>query len=81
MFDLRDLSGDTGVLVDAFVRTVDDAPVSPAQDGAQQLRHFSSEKGRPLAMSWGRAGGEEGNLPALQVQAHYPYLSDVQTLT
>ena len=60
MFDLRDLSRDTGVLVDAFVRTVDDAPVSPAQDGAQQLRHFSSEKGRPLAMSWGRAGAKKG---------------------
>ncbi len=31
MSELRNLSGDTGVLVDAFVRTVDDAPVSPAQ--------------------------------------------------
>ena len=31
MSELRDLSGDTGVLVDAFVRTVDDTPVSSAQ--------------------------------------------------
>ena len=31
MSELRDLSGDTGVLVDAFVRTVDDMPVSQSQ--------------------------------------------------
>lgn len=29
MWELRDLSAETGVLVDAFVRTVDDGPESP----------------------------------------------------
>ena len=32
MSELRDLSGDTGVLVDAFVRSVDDDPESPQDD-------------------------------------------------
>ena len=31
MWELRDLSAETGVLVDAFVRTVDDASVSERQ--------------------------------------------------
>jgi len=32
MWELRDLSAETGVLVDAFVRTVDDGPESPQDD-------------------------------------------------
>ena len=32
MWELRDLSADTGVLVDAFTQTVDDGPQSPQDD-------------------------------------------------